>query len=86
MPEVSKTNELQGKRKKQMGRKQETSLFKKMFRFLFIGFWESTYRRKKQRLLFSYRASIPPPKRDQYVYYPRYQWIRRGKEGAPGQI
>jgi hypothetical protein len=81
MPEASKTIEVQGKRERHMGRKAKTSLFKKIVRFLFIGLWESAYRRKKQRTLYRHRTTMPLPRRDQLFYYPRYRWIRRDKEG-----
>ncbi|MBW1860345.1 MAG: hypothetical protein JRI70_09820 [Deltaproteobacteria bacterium] len=63
-----------------MSVKQKTSSFKKIIRFLFIGLWESIYRRKQQRELHYYHAFSSPPRRDQLVYYPRYRWIRRGDD------
>jgi len=59
---------------------RKKSWFKKIIRFLFIGLWESAYRRKQQRELHSYHAFASPPRRDQFVYYSRYRWIRRGKK------
>jgi hypothetical protein len=56
------------------------SWFKKIIRFLFIGLWESTYRRKQHRELHTYHAFVSPLRRDQFVYHSRYRWIRKGIE------
>jgi hypothetical protein len=58
--------------------------FKKIIRFLFIGLWESTYRRKQHRELHSYHAFASPHRRHPLVYQSRYRWIRKGK-GEPSQ-
>lgn len=69
-------------RRVQVSAKEKTSSLKKIIRFLFIGFWESIYRRKQQRELYNYHAFSPPLRRDQLVYFPRYRWIRKGKDSA----
>jgi hypothetical protein len=58
---------------------KEKSFFKRIIRFLFIGLWETTYRRKQQRELHSYHAFVSPPRRDHLLYYSRYRWIRKGR-------
>jgi hypothetical protein len=73
-PEIQNQGRIQVRKK---------SLFKKVIRFLFIGLWESTYRRKQQREIYNYHASVSPPRQDQLVYYSRYQWIRKAKTELP---
>jgi len=66
-----------------VGARQKDSLFKRIIRFLFIGLWKSTYRRKRQREIYSYHTFVSPPRPDQLVYHSRYRWIRKGKKGFP---
>lgn len=64
---------------------ERPNIWKRVFRFLFFGIWESVYRRKKRRALFrSYTMSAPTRGGDR-AYYTRYHWIKEGiKEGIKG--
>jgi hypothetical protein len=60
---------------------RKMSWFKKIIRFLFIGLWESTYRRKQHREMHSYQAFASPLRQNQLAHHPRYRGIRTGKRG-----
>jgi len=62
---------------------RKNSFFRKIIRFLFIGLWQSTYRRKQRREVHSYHVFVSPSRPDQFVYHSRYRWIRKGKREPP---
>ena len=65
--------------------KEDPGLFRKTLRFLFVGLWESAYRRKKDRTLYRYRTFGPSRGEARYMYTPRHRWIKKSRKKSSAE-